>query len=257
MEAVEFEPFENILVKRVKELQEFTQMTRNAIHETTGMPRLVKVLARTNKKHEAEIEPAEQLAAVAKTEIESGFATLHGINVVLLWGALESTIRDFLVVWLTKYPEARQITEIAKLKVRIGDYDILDFEDRMRYVLGLLERENGSALRPGIARFTQLLHFVGIVPKIDDKTKNTLLEMASVRNVIVHRAGIVDQRFLDLCPSSGWPLGGEIGVTSKQLNDYVSSIADFVESIVNAVEEVEYFRPDHETDKNDSERSED
>lgn len=253
-DSEEFIPFRDIFLNRAEELIKFTQMCRNAIQETTGMPRLTEVLARVNKKHEEKIEPAKQLAAVAQLEVDSGFAILHSINVVLLWGGLESATRDFLVFWLVKYPEARQIDEIAKLRIRIGEYESLGIEDRMRYVLGLLEREHGSALRPGIARFTQLLHFVGIIPELEDELQKSLLEMSAVRNVIVHRGSTADHRFVEQCPWASWKEGDKIEVSGEHIQKYFRAQLSFVEKVITAAKEVEYFRADDEDRSDGKER---
>ena len=251
----DFPEFGVSFYERAARLVDFTVLCRHAIHSTTGMPRLVEALEgvrsfsnrnKANKARDGEsskIEHAEMLAGIARSEIESDFEVLHGINVVLLWGALESAMRDFLVSWLIRHPVARQAEAISKLRIRIGEYEGLSENDRMRYIIGLLEREYGSYLRPGISRFTQLLHLFKIIPDIDDSLKDHLLEMSAVRNVLVHRAGVADQRFVELCPNARWKLDDVIQVSSKDLPDYLESIYEFLVSVAVAARSVDYFRP--------------
>ena len=244
VEAKEFNPLHDIFLIRAKELLEFTKMARSAIAETTGIPRLIEAMTKANPKHKEGIEPAKRLAEIAQAEVDSGFAILHSINVVLLWGAMESATRDFLVAWLVKYPEARQVEGIAKLRVKVGEYESFNSEDRMRYLVGLLEREYGAALRPGISRFTKLLHLFGIVPELDNEVRKCLMEMSAVRNVIVHRASIVDQRFIDLCAWTNWKVGDKVQIADAQLQNYLDAQLTFLDQVILSAEKVDYFYRD-------------
>lgn len=58
----------------------------------------------------------------------------------------------------------------------------------------------------GVARFETLLALVELSGAIDEEHRKGLFELQQVRNVIVHRAGIVDRRLREQCPGSTWSL---------------------------------------------------
>ncbi len=199
-----------------------------ALNNLKGAALLSEVL-----KHDpADVDKVRAIETDALAEVDQGYPLLHNAIVVLMWGALETSIRDFLVRWLIHIPTARHITEIAQLRVRIGEYDLLTLEERMRFVVGALERELGSALKPGVGRFTSLLKLFGLTPSLEEDSRRRLYEMASARNLITHHAGIVDARFLELCPSFGAELGKPIRITWDTLSGFVQAAGEFAAEVV-------------------------
>jgi hypothetical protein len=54
-------------------------------------------------------------------------------------------------------------------------------------------------------------------------------ELWGIRNVIVHRAGVVDLAFQRNHPTVGYKLGQRIGVTDEQLKRYIEGVKHFIE----------------------------
>lgn len=163
---------------------------------------------------------------------------MHSAATVLLWGALETSIRDFAVRWIQHRPDARRTSAIARIKVEFGEYDALDEEGRIRYLVGILERDTGASLKPGVGRFGAILKPFGICPKCTADQRRILFELAAIRNVIVHRAGCADARFVELCPSLGYEVGNSVRVTSDAFSSYVSVTSEYVAQIVESAREV-------------------
>lgn len=69
-----------------------------------GAPDLMDALQRD----EEGIKLAEADAALAKEEVDRGFPTILGQAVVGLWGALEVAVRDFLALWIERFPRAKE-----------------------------------------------------------------------------------------------------------------------------------------------------
>ena len=91
-----------------------------------------------------------------------------------------------------------------------------DGEDRVRYLLGMIERVLGAGLKPGIGRFECLLKPLGIAPADDNEIRRDLYELAAIRNAIVHRAKLADSRLLSLCPWLRYKDGDALNVFSDQ-----------------------------------------
>jgi hypothetical protein len=226
----EFEPFEAIFIARREEILRLVDLSSHATRSLEGSAQLSKAL-RHEADHVARIEEIEQRALA---EAKADFPLLHGAATVLMWGALEAALRDFLVRWLTKYPNARKVPDLNSVRVKVAEYESLDGEDRMRYLVGVLERDMAASLKPGAGRFDCLLKPFGIDPKIEDKERRDLNEMAAFRNVLVHRAGIADRRFAELCPWCGVKEGTLVRVGREAFLRFVRASSHYAAAVVTA-----------------------
>ena len=229
-----FSPFEEIFLRRREEILQLVGLSVHAMQSMEGSARLGKVL----KYDSGRVEEIRKVEEATRTEVKLGFPLLHSAATVLLWGALETSVRDFVVRWLQLKPEARGIPEIAKIRIQFGEYDSLDEEGRIRYLVGLLEKDTGASLKPGIGRFGAILKPLGICPKCKPDQRKILSEMAAIRNVIVHRAGNADARFVDLCPWLDHSVGDTVAVTPDTFSSYVSATSEYVISIVESARDV-------------------
>lgn len=229
------EPIERILLDRQNEVDEVLNLACLGLSYVRDAPLLVKAL----KHPPEELQRSEEMAAIAARQVEQGFPLLFAQATIAAWGALETAIRDFLVRWLAAYPQSRTSERIGKLRVRFSDYEALEHEERMRFLLGELERDIGATLKPGIARFECLLAEIGLGGAIDDQERRKLLEMAAVRNVLVHRAGVADRRFVELCPWLNHSVGDQIVITGKEYHRFRSATLRYAASVLERAESLE------------------
>lgn len=227
----ELQPFEYIFLKRRDEIIRLVEVSSFAMASMAGLSKAEQVLNSPADK----IDQAKRIEDAAAVETRAGYPLLHGAATVLLWGALETAIRDMVVRWMDRNPEALQVPELKKIRVPVADYESLRGEDRARYLLGILEREWGAALKPGVGRFRCLLKPFGINPRRDDNVVRSLNEMAAIRNVIVHRASTVDTRLIELCPWLGYREGDTVTVSGPAIRRYIHASTEYVVAIINAV----------------------
>jgi hypothetical protein len=147
-----------------RSLSDFISISHSAIPRLVGEPRVVETGAELDRQlgrevvdYEAKLERAKREAALAQHEVENDFPLLHSQALVALWGQLEHMVRSFVVRWLEHLPSPFSSDPVAQVRVRIGEYDGLETEERLWYVVGLMERELGSALKQGVNRFESLL----------------------------------------------------------------------------------------------------
>lgn len=91
----------------------------------------------------------------------------------------------------------------------------------------LLEREVGAPLKVGVDRFEELLKCIGLSGSVPDGVGRTIFEMGQVRNVLVHRGGIVDRRFVSACPWLGLNPGDKVSVDRESLSRFASAALDY------------------------------
>jgi len=226
----EYEPFEKIFLHRRDQILQFVWVSDFGLRSLNGVARLTKVLRKPDE-HVTRAQEAEDLAA---SEVAADMPLIHSSASVLIWGALEAAFRDFLVRWLVTYPSARLVPDFNNIRVRLTEYERFSGEDKMRYLVGILERELAVALKPGVGRFECLLKPFGIHPNVTAEQRRDISELAAVRNVIVHRAGIADARFLELCPWLNQKIGGPVVVGREAFLRYVEATSNYSASLIES-----------------------
>ncbi len=231
--TTEFElvPFEDIFLTRIDEIKNLVKLVTFSIRSMEGIERLSKVL----NKDSDHITQVAKIELLATSEVKSDFPLLHSAATILLWGALETSFKDFLVRWLQKHPDSRNVPGLSRIKIKLVEYENLNIDDRMHYLLDQFERELSAALRPGIGRFDCLLKPFELKPKVDDEVRRDLNEISAVRNILVHKAGIVDAKFVGLCPWLNLGVGEPVKVRGDDLQRYMGSAIDYVISAIEAV----------------------
>ena len=230
----ELEPFEFIFLRRREQILRLVGVAGYALRSMKGAARLSEVLHHPPE----EVDRVSEIESLALQEVNEDLPMLHSAASVLLWGALEAAFRDFLVRWFVMYPTARLVPELKNVRVRVTEYEELEREDRMRYLVNLLERELGAALRPGVGRFDCLLKPIGVRPKVADSVRRDLNELAAVRNVIVHCAGIADARLVELCPWLELNSGDAVVIGCKEFESYVAATSTYAAEIIVSAREI-------------------
>jgi hypothetical protein len=174
------------------------------------------------------LKKAHDDAEFAQQELDAGFPLLHAQATVSLWGGLESLIRLFLVEWLRNEPDAMRVMQVQKLKIQLGDYESLSNDEKPYYILDLLERDFQFPLKQGTGRFETLLGIFGIVGTVNEDIKKNIFEMNQVRNLLVHRRGIIDRKFVVTCPWLDVRVGDLLKVSSRDFERYSNSVLDYV-----------------------------
>jgi hypothetical protein len=164
------------------------------------------------------LEIAREDAESAKEESSKGFSSLYNQAFVTAWGTLEDTIRTFLAVWLENTPEARRKDKVAKLRIRLGEYDPLDEKGKMLYIVELLFQEYGRKM--GLSRYENLLDIFGLSGSYSERIKEVFFEGYHLRNVLVHRRGIVDLESSRHLPS-GYTVGEPVRFTEVGLQAHL------------------------------------
>ena len=173
----------------------------------------------------------EEEARFAHAEAANDFPFLHGQLVISTWSALESTITDFLVLWLMHRPEALEAQPFSKLKITLSEFERRNKEERMRLLLDDLERSLRMESKTGVARFEGLLGAVGLSGPVDEQVGRNLHEMFQVRNVIAHRSSIADRHFIQQCPWVSYAPGDRIMVSGEAWTRYRESAIAYVTTV--------------------------
>jgi hypothetical protein len=81
---------------------------------------------------------------------------------VAIWASLEALIEDIVVESFQHNPSLLQAEAIRKIKIGFGEYELLNPEERLRFVVKELARQTNADLKQGVNRFETLLENVGL-----------------------------------------------------------------------------------------------
>ena len=143
-----------------------------------------------------EIVGTEQLI---REEKQHGFPTLYGTATIATWAGLEALVKDVLVNWLWQIPTSVDKDRVSKIKIPLAEYMTLDGQGQAARLADEIERGSDAANKLGINRFELLLEPLGMSGEVDPETRANLFEMGQVRNILLHQAGVADERFIHHC----------------------------------------------------------
>lgn len=74
---------------------------------------------------------------------------------------------------------------------------------------------------------------VGLGGSVAEKTRKSILELQQMRNVIVHRASVVDRRLLRLCPWLTLSVGDTLQLGYDKYNEYREAASEYGLTLLN------------------------
>lgn len=225
----------------VEKLNQILHISIKGISVLRGIPNAIEVLHKVateeerDQEHETKLKRAKEEATLAEAELKDGFPLLHAQNAISLWAALEALVRTLLASWLSNQPEAKNIDELQRVKIRYGEYEALTGDDRNFYILDLLEDSLGTRRRAGIGRFESLFQTFGLSSEVDADTKKDLFELYHVRNILVHRQGIADRKIVESCPWLGLSVNARLVVSHADYQRYHKAASSYVLELIQRV----------------------
>ncbi len=178
------------------------------------------------------VDSARRRAEFAQHEIDRGFPILHAHALVAIWGGLEAFVEDLVTVWLSNDASALQSDAWASVKIPFAEFQSLEPEERVRALVREYARQTKADLKSGASRFEVLLGPIGLSGAIDEDVRKTLFEMSQVRNVLVHRAGLVDRRLAEGCPWLGLTVGEPLLVSRAKYDEYLQAVSRYLVELV-------------------------
>lgn len=136
----------------------------------------------------------------AKEQVRKGFPLLFAHSLVAIWGSLESMIIDFIVSFINENPNYLENDIFKKIKIPLAEYELYDKEDRLYFLIRETERNLKLDYKPGVEKFEAFFNLLKIGGAVEKKIKKNLFELYHVRNLILHRSSIIDQKFINACP---------------------------------------------------------
>jgi hypothetical protein len=174
-------------------------------------------------------------------ELRKGdFAVVNSHSLIGMWGAVEVAVEDTIVLILSKEPATLQIVSEAGIKTSAYEPGPVSEEDGRR-LYSRLERSLREKLRVGEA-YARLWELFGIQFNCSKHVLSKLEEINAVRNCLLHRGGIIDDRAAQAVGALRSFLGKSIQITSPRYLEYYDAISTFLQAASNGVIKSKYIR---------------
>jgi hypothetical protein len=221
------------------------RMSMQGISMLRGVPRIIEVLEKVQPSIESanealatatdsgrvlsRLEKARAQAEFAQEECDNGFPLLHAHTLMGLWGSFEAAIEDMVVGILSNEPELLKRSVIGKVRMSVAEYETLEKDERMRAVLGEIQRNLGSGVKEGgLGTFEGVLEKIGLAGPVPADLAKTMWEIQNVRNCLVHRSGVADRRLITNCPWLNLRIGDSVVVKHDTLSAYSAGMCEYV-----------------------------
>ncbi len=176
----------------------------------------------------SDLETATKQAAFAENELKNGFPFLNAQALVAIWGALEAAVEDVLVGILMNDPKSMEKGEFAKIRVPLPKFEVLDKEDRMRFLLSEAQRAQAVGSVQGVDTFERPLQLFDLAGSVDEETKKMLWEMNHLRNVFVHRDSIADVQLIQACPWLNLNTGDRVLINEERYGLFSDAVYEYL-----------------------------
>jgi len=180
----------------------------------------------------SDLEKAIADAAFTRNERDNDFPYLHAYTLVGQWGALEAGIEDMLVGILVNETKILEKDEFAKARIPLSKYELLNKEERMRFLLSDVQRTHSSGIAQGVNTFENVLQVFDLSGSVEEGVRTGLWEMNHVRNVLVHRDSRADLRLIQACPSINLNIGDRVLITHERYDYYSNAVIDYLRLVI-------------------------
>jgi len=164
---------------------------------------------------------------------------------VSLWGSMEAVVEDMLLGMLVNERHLLKKSEFADTKLSLAEFETLEKEDRMRFLLDDLKGSRAMRGKRGADRYEALLEVFDLSCAVKPEIKQAMFEMQNVRNVIVHRGSFADRRFVKSCPALNFKIGEKIVVSEPMFTRYVNSLLEYAISLMHRLKAKYEHEPDN------------
>jgi hypothetical protein len=227
---------------------EFLHLSMEGIGRLSRMGNLAHALAKLDNvlperesdaqesKHQdrkIDLERLDRTVKRADIEVADGFPWLVAHTAVAVWAALEAYVDDVVVGALEQRPELRMAEPFLRIKAPVVVYESLSPSERAEFLAKEVARNTGADLKRGVGRFETLLGSVQAGGGVEKTLVDCLFELSQCRNLVVHRAGVVDRQFADGCSRLKLKPGDQLVISRELLGWYFSGAVAYAVLVYN------------------------
>ncbi len=179
------------------------------------------------------------LSQWAKQVIDSDFHQVNSHGLIGIWCAVEVAVEDTVVLILTH--DSKAFGAVTKAGIRTSGVAGPVDEEEARRLYRRLERIV-RANHPVGEAYGALLSIFGLDVRCPARELAILAEINSVRNCLLHRAGVIDGPAAAQAPALKPFVGKTLPITSARYQKYFSAIGEFAQALMRATLKSKYVK---------------
>lgn len=177
----------------------------------------------------------------AREIVRSDFANINAHALVGLWSAIEVAVEDTVVLILMKDAKSQQELRNSGFKFKKHFTGSTLEEGPARSLAGAIFKQARNA-RGLSESYVFVLQSLGLNVHVDESTCRRMNETSYIRNCILHRGGIVDQKVHQLAPGLAEHENQEFLITRSRFQNYHEALRTFSEELLRAATKSRYIR---------------
>jgi hypothetical protein len=225
------------------ELNTFVEVALTGMHDAAQGTRLIELTQKTleaikrpslftsDEELREHVDKAKKLENFARSQATSGFPYLFSLAIIRCWSIIEVAVDDLVLALLARPDHIPPDGILSEIKGPLLPFLNASLDERAELMAIALKQKLATALKPGAARFEELLGPFGLAGTIDDSVKRLLFELSAVRNVLVHKNGVADKRFVEACPWINCKQGVKISPSYSHFHMYLFASGWYVNEV--------------------------
>jgi len=180
------------------------------------------------------------LAEWAEEIISNDYDPINRHGIIGLWVAVEVAVEDTAVLILSK--DTNAVTKVKRAGIKLPKSRSKpppELEARRIYKRLETHARSGQSVSEG---YRVLMSVLEVELTIPSETSVILSELNYVRNCLMHRAGIADEKSSQEAPRLGLSIGEPIKIGSKQYLRYFDAVTQFAQALLNGVMSSRYVQ---------------
>ncbi len=167
----------------------------------------------------------------AKRVLNDNFRRLYRHSAVGMWAAIETMIDQMIIGAMKNIDDYKN--RIANTHPSLAGSNWFKrssstLEEERRKYEGTLSNDFPNV----VDRYVELLRPFGVTINLQSETRSLLTEMSEMRNIVLHKGAVVDDRFLQKCPWTNLSTGDEYIITHEGIHKFHEGCSNFVLEIL-------------------------
>lgn len=204
-----------------------------------AMANAMKVINKVSpdKKHETEenfrTRYKENIDAANK-EVSEKFYSVKISELILLYSRLESAIEEVVYLYFLK-SEYQKMPAIENIKINLIDILSMKKRDQKIQMADIFIQQRTLGQKYGFYRFESIIEPIFGKSSIDENIKHSIYLFAQIRNLLVHKNGIVDKQFKELFKNHRQIIGEKIKIDDQMMESCISAVVTYASDIIDRI----------------------
>lgn len=197
-----------LAVEQVDELDHFVNVAGTGLHHASQAVSWLEVARevddlfgrRRTPTTEEHVDRAKSLEEFAGSQLAADIPYVHELAIVRMWAILETLWLGFLRENLHRAADSGSRKHMLQVRGSLFEFHLADEKRRAELLVEAMMQKAAKLGLRGTDRFEKAAGWLGVGGSAGALVRRSVVELQSVRNLVVHRSAVADERFAVECP---------------------------------------------------------